>query len=105
MAGIFRFSSGSPKGTGMRRVKMAVVFVWCLVGLAGARLLAQGQGGNGNISGTVTDASGRAVLVGAEVTVEGLGRKVSTDDSGRYVLVGVPAGKAKVVVSYLGLET
>src|SRR5262245_14967592 len=64
----------------------------------------QAQGQNGNISGTVTDASGTAVLVGAQVQVEGPARKTVTDESGRFVLIGVPAGKAKVTVSYLGLE-
>lgn len=57
----------------------------------------------GNIAGLVTDSSGRAVLVGAQVQVEGQRRKVVTDESGRYLLLSVPAGTATVTVSYLGL--
>src|SRR5262245_58620098 len=59
----------------------------------------------GNISGTVTDWSRRAVLVGAQVRVEGQSVGASTDDSGRYRLLAVPAGSAKVTVSYLGFES
>src|SRR5436190_1897391 len=59
----------------------------------------------GNISGTVTDASGSAVLVGAQVRIEGQGRNISTNASGRYVALGVPVGKVKVTVSYLGLNS
>src|SRR5262252_2110403 len=58
----------------------------------------------GNISGTVTDVSGRGVLVGAQVQVEGQNRSVTTDDSGKYLILGAPAGKARITVSYLGLD-
>src|SRR5262245_34135201 len=60
---------------------------------------------SGNISGIVKDSSGRGVLVGAQVRIEGQSLATSTDDSGRYLLLGVPAGNAKVSVSYLGLES
>src|SRR5262245_52073452 len=55
----------------------------------------------GNISGTVTDSS-RRVLVGAQVQVEGQPRSTSSDESGKYTFLGVPAGPTKVKVSYLG---
>ncbi len=77
-----------------------LVFVFVLLPLA-----ASAQTQTGNVSGTVTDSSGRAVLVGAQVQVEGDGRKTTTDASGRYVLLSVPAGTAKITVSYLGLES
>src|SRR5262245_47669935 len=60
---------------------------------------------SGNISGTVTDSSKRDVLVGAQVQVDGQPFSTSTDNSGRYVLLGVPAGMTKVTVSYLGLDS
>src|SRR5262245_1830597 len=59
---------------------------------------------SGNVSGTVTDSSQRAVLVGAQVKVEGETLTTATDDSGRYKLLGVRAGNVKVTVSYLGFD-
>src|SRR5215467_6600873 len=58
----------------------------------------------GNISGTVTDVSERGVLVGAQVQVEGQNRSATTNDSGKYLILGAPAGKARITVSYLGLD-
>jgi TonB-dependent receptor len=58
----------------------------------------------GNISGTVTEASGHAALVSAKVTVEGQELTTATGDSGRYLLLGVKPGAAKVTVSYLGMD-
>ena len=59
---------------------------------------------SGNIAGTVTDSSRRGVLVGAQVQVEGQPFSTSTDESGKYLLLGVPAGNEKVTVLYLGLS-
>ncbi len=59
----------------------------------------------GSIAGTVTEASRHATLVSAEVAVEGRLKVTTTDEAGRYVLLGVPVGKVKVTVSYLGMES
>ncbi len=59
---------------------------------------------SGNIAGTVTDSSRRGVLVGAQVQVVGQPFSTSTDESGKYLLLGVPAGNEKVPVLYLGLS-
>src|SRR5262245_22916130 len=58
----------------------------------------------GNVAGTVMDSSKR-VLVGAQVQVEGMSQNTATDDSGRYKILGLPVGTAKVTVSYLGLAS
>jgi hypothetical protein len=58
----------------------------------------------GNVSGTVTDSSHSGILAGARVTVEGQAFSTSTDASGRYLLLGLPSGPAKITVSYIGLE-
>src|SRR5262245_4408844 len=58
----------------------------------------------GSISGTVTDSS-HNVLVGAQVQVSGQAFSTSSDDSGRYKILGVSAGAVKVTVSYLGLDS
>jgi TonB-dependent receptor len=59
----------------------------------------------GNISGTVTDSTQRGAVIGAKVTVEGAALNTTTDEAGRYLLLRVPAGTAKVTVTYLGLES
>jgi len=71
--------------------------------LAGAALLNL-SAQSGNVAGTVTDSSLNGALVGARVEIEGRRLATATDDSGRYLLLGVPAGAAKLTVSYLGLE-
>lgn len=62
------------------------------------------QAQTGSIAGTVTESLRKTLLTGAEITVEGSMLKTATGDSGRYTLLGVPAGKAKLTVSYLGLD-
>lgn len=65
-----------------------------------ASVLAQ----SGSVSGTVTESSRGLALSGASVKVEGSPNVAVTDGSGRFVLLGVAAGKAKLTVSYLGFE-
>ena len=43
-------------------------------------------------------------LTGAKVSVDGQPISTMTDDSGRYTLLGVPAGKISVTVNYIGLD-
>ena len=57
--------------------------------------------GKGNLRGTVKDSSGE-VLPGACIYVAGTTNGTATDINGSYLLQGVPAGKTKIIVSYLG---
>jgi hypothetical protein len=59
--------------------------------------------GTGAIAGVVRDTSGR-YIVGAELIVDGFGRKAVTDDSGRFHLDGIPAGKNGFLFRKLGLS-
>lgn len=59
---------------------------------------------SGVISGTVSNAATRNLLQGAQVAVPQLGLTALTDETGRYVLGGVPAGTHEIVVSYIGLD-
>ncbi|MEI9811767.1 MAG: TonB-dependent receptor [Acidobacteriota bacterium] len=59
---------------------------------------------NGNLAGTVTESSRHDALVGAEITVEGQSFRATTDESGRYLILGVPSGTAKITAAYLGME-
>jgi TonB-dependent receptor len=73
-----------------------------LIFVGGTLLPLQAQ--TGNIAGTITESSRQTLLSNAGVAVEGQGLNTATDDSGRYRLVGVSAGKVKVTVCYLGME-
>jgi len=59
------------------------------------------QGQTRNVSGTVEDASG-AAITGAAVALDARNgqRRTVTDAAGRFVFEGVPAGAAKLTVSF-----
>jgi len=60
--------------------------------------------GNGIVNGRVTDASTRAVLAGAEVTVAAVNARTVSSLSGDFTL-SLPAGDHVLAVSYLGLPS
>lgn len=59
----------------------------------------------GRIQGQVVDASTRAPLVGAQVSIVGPGLGVLTDNQGRFAIRGVPAGPAEVRAAFIGYRT
>ena len=59
---------------------------------------------DGTITGSVSNSATRNQLQGARVEVAALGLSVLTDNTGRYVLAGVPAGTHEVSISYIGLD-
>jgi TonB-dependent receptor len=61
--------------------------------------------GNGSIIGFVSNAATRTGLEGAVIEISALGITTRSDNSGRFVLVGLPAGVHEVSVSYIGLDT
>jgi iron complex outermembrane receptor protein len=60
--------------------------------------------GTGSISGTLSNAVTRNLLEGAKVEIPQLGLSALTDDTGRFVLQGVPEGSYELVASYIGLD-
>lgn len=58
----------------------------------------------GVVEGRVFNAATGNSLVNARVTVEGTTREAATDESGSYRLTGVPAGAARLSVSYVGMR-
>ncbi|MDO8539715.1 MAG: TonB-dependent receptor [Opitutaceae bacterium] len=58
----------------------------------------------GVISGTISNAATGNLLEGARVNVPRLGRAAFADETGRYVLTGLPPGTHEVEVSYIGLD-
>jgi iron complex outermembrane recepter protein len=57
------------------------------------------------ITGNVSNVATRNLLEGAKVEVPQLGLSALTDNTGRFVLTGVPPGTHEIVASYLGLDT
>src|SRR5215469_14199628 len=85
---------------------LACILVCLLLAATGA--LGQGVGSSGNITGTVSDASG-AVLPKATVSVvdtqTGLKRTVDTDNAGQYRVTGLPPSTYEVSVELRGFAT
>jgi iron complex outermembrane receptor protein len=60
--------------------------------------------GGGTISGVISNSATGNLLEGARVEIPALGLSALTDNSGRYVLGGVPAGSHELVATYIGLD-
>jgi iron complex outermembrane receptor protein len=58
----------------------------------------------GVVTGSVNNAGTGNLLEGAKVEIPALGLVTLADNTGRYVLSGVPAGTHEIVASYLGLD-
>jgi len=64
-----------------------------------------GAGSSGGIvSGSVSNSATSNLLEGARVEAPALGISALTDNTGRYVLTGVPPGTHEIAVSYIGLD-
>ena len=91
------------------RILRSVGFVFALISmLAFGAVIALGQAIDGNILGTVTDASGAAV-VGADVTATNIGTNVAantkTGGSGEYRFEHLLAGEYRITVKMTGFKT
>jgi iron complex outermembrane receptor protein len=93
------------------RVTSMIAWLWrspiSLFVLLGAFAVSAAQAqstSTGSISGTVTSASTRNALQGATVSIPSLNLVEFTDNSGRFVMSGVPAGVVDVVVTYSGFN-
>lgn len=58
----------------------------------------------GTVTGSVSNKATGNMLEGARVTISALNVTALTDNSGRFVFNGVPAGEHEVVASYIGLD-
>lgn len=56
----------------------------------------------GTVQGVIVDASSSQPLAGVQVVIEGTDRTTITNDQGRYMITGVPAGEHTLVVETLG---
>lgn len=88
-----------------RACRLAKRRILAVAGLA--TLAAVGGGGplnaqTGTVTGTVRNASNGSAIAGAQVSISALNTGILTNNVGRYVLVGVPAGTHTVEVRYIG---
>ncbi|MFM9954806.1 MAG: carboxypeptidase regulatory-like domain-containing protein, partial [Opitutaceae bacterium] len=58
----------------------------------------------GAVSGTVSNATTGNLLEGVLVKLSGSGLTAFTDNTGRFVLTGVPVGTHELVATYIGLD-
>jgi hypothetical protein len=91
------------------RIFKSLGFVFALISmLAFGAVIALGQAIDGNVVGTITDASGAAV-VGADVTATNVGTNVSantkTGNSGEYRFEHLLAGTYRITVKMTGFKT
>src|SRR4051812_11150703 len=91
----------SPFARFTRGMNFASWSLAALLALAAPRIHAQDTA---VISGTVSNAATGNLLEGARVTVTELGRTAFADETGRFVLTGLPPGTYELVASYIGLD-
>lgn len=63
------------------------------------------DGGNGTLSGVVTDKTTGATIPGATVSIPDLRTGIATDANGKYILHNLPKGIYLVQVSFIGYAT
>lgn len=63
-----------------------------------------GAQSTGSIEGRVLNATNSIALAKARVSLDGARQEVMTDESGTYRIGAVPAGLARVTVSFVGME-
>jgi hypothetical protein len=71
-----------------------------LLGAVNVLLLTQAM--QGAVAGRILEAETAQPVAGAVVSVADVGRTTAADDSGRYVLQGIPAGQHEITVHFVG---
>jgi TonB-dependent starch-binding outer membrane protein SusC len=89
--------SATTRGSLYGRILGAVGLLLCTALPASAQ--------QGTISGEVVDRTTRQPINGAQVTIEGTTRGVSSDARGRFLIPGVAAGTHSLRVQYIGYRT
>jgi len=82
-------------------IKICFLTLCIIAGLNTANLMAQSSG---HLQGKVVDKVTNETLPGASVFLEGTSLGSNTDAEGSYRISNIPAGKHKLVVSYIGYK-
>lgn len=90
-----------PPAPGRALPILALAFMALLTAawLPGGRAAAQGTA---SLNGYITDAATGETLLLASVAIDGTTRGASTNESGYYSIVNLPAGRVTVLASYIG---
>ena len=93
----------------MRSTLVALVSLWAISVVAGSRVeAAQGVGTSADLTGTVTDPTGKSVpdaKVTAVDEAKGVQRRTVTDDQGSYRLSGLAPSTYRLTVELSGFQT
>ncbi len=81
------------------RARSVLCFALTIIGLAWP-VMAHAA----NVSGRIFDVASGTYLNGAIVRVEGTDLRAVSDNGGRYILTGVPAGRRTLRISYFGFS-
>ena len=61
--------------------------------------------GTGSIRGKVLDKASDEALAGANVILQGTNLGAATDLDGKFIIRNIPAGKQKLIISYIGYNS
>ena len=82
--------------------RCAVLLLVSVLGLMPGRVMAQGTG---TVTGQAVSGSDLAPLAGVQIVVEGTGIGALSNNTGRFLIVNVPAGDIVVAATMLGRRT
>jgi iron complex outermembrane receptor protein len=88
---------------GLRAIRI-IVLACALAGWLVAGRSAANTQSTGTLEGRVCNAATGAALVNARVMIEGTTREAITDATGSFRLSDLPAGDARMAVTYIGME-
>src|SRR5688572_5786562 len=97
-----------PGASSPRRIVQAALIALAAIGATALPMSAAdnvASSSSGVVSGIVTNKTTGNGLIGARVEIPALNRSALVDDTGRYIINGVPAGAHELVVTYAGLDT
>jgi len=86
----------------LKRNAMILVSVILFFSLSDTQFLFAGS--TGKIAGKIVDAKTGEPLIGANIIIVGTQLGASSDVSGRYYIIGVPAGTYSLKASYIGYQ-
>jgi len=93
-----------------RKTPLAFIGSWLALALAPGTITSAAEptsatAATGVLTGTISNSATGNLLEGARVEIPILGLAALTDNTGRFLLTGVPAGTHEVLVSYIGLDS
>jgi len=96
-----------------RKNPLALLLGWLALSVTPIHAVSAAEGSSpsslaqksGTITGSVSNSATRNLLEGARIEVPALQLAALTDNTGRFVLGGVPSGTHELVVTYTGLDS